>query len=150
MVKYKSPKNVLRNSVILGLTMLAIDFLAHNTIGNPETLYYYIAKPIIAGYFAFIMLQPQLNIQKRLNFLNLKSKTNLYYIYWATLFALVHGIYYRFIDFFQGMELFSRVGVVQFGGLTFNTLPEMIFVWAIIHSGSFLIGLMVIKFMGRK
>jgi len=139
---YKRQTNILLASIILGIIMLIVDFIAHNTIGNSETFYYYLAKPIIASYVAFLIFTFRRKFKK--------INGVLYYVFWATMFALVHGIYYRVLELIQGKELFYRVGIVELFGFTFNTLPEMIFAWWIIHAGAFLIGLIIVKLIFRK
>lgn len=116
--------------------MLFFDFVAHNTIGNPETLGYYLAKPLIAGYIAYIYY---------------KNKSTLY-VYAATIFAFLHGTYYRVIELFTGNPLFSRVGDVHIGTITFraDTIWQGITAWAFIHGGAFLISIFVVEYFAKK
>lgn len=135
--------NILRNSIVVGLVLLFFDFLAHTFLtGTQETFYYYLAKPIVAGYIAFFMF---LGIW---NFFNLKKNTNLYYFYYAILFALTHGIYYRIIDLVQGNPFFDRVNDIVLGNTVLFSSSSILMGtigWAIIHGGSFLIAVFIAK-----
>jgi len=139
-------RTVLNKSVIVGLVVLALDFLAHKTIANPETLYYFLAKPLISGYIAYYMFEG------KFNFFKLKTNTILFYAYFSGLFALIHGLYYRAFELFQGIPLFTRVGDITFAGITLmaSSLPESIFGWAILHGGSFFIGIFIAKAIIKK
>lgn len=132
-------------SVIVGVVVLILDYLAHSTIGNAETFYYYLAKPFIAGYIAFFAFKGIFSFK-------LKKGSLLFYSYYATLFALVHGIYYRIIDFVQGKPFFDRVGDIVIGSFTLS--GSNIFIgtlsWLVIHGGVFLIGIGIAKLIVRK
>lgn len=121
------------------MILLALDSLLHGTIGNSETLIYYLAKPFLAGGFAF------LTYKGFLNFLYLKKNSHLYYLLSATIFALAHGIYYRLFEYFTGALLFSRVGDVMIGSLVLSGFYMTTLAWWIIHGGSFYIGLLIAK-----
>lgn len=143
MVKYKTPKNILKKSVIVGLVLLFFDYLGHTFLtGTQETLFYYLAKPLIAGYIAYFMFLGMYNI------FSLKKNTPRYYIYYAALFALIHGLYYRVLDFMQGNPFFFRVrDIVLNDNVIFmgsNILSGMLG-WGILHGGSFLIGIWIAK-----
>ena len=147
MVKYKkTTPNLFRNSLIIGLVVLALDFLGHTFLTNrTETLYYYLAKPIISGYVAYFMF---LGIY---NLFSLKKNTAKYYIYYATLFAFIHGAYYRILDFLQGKPFLDRVDDIVLGGivlLSSNIITAGIG-WLIIHGGAFLIGVFIAKRLMR-
>ena len=128
-------KNI-KKSIVVGLVMLFFDFIAHSTIGNPETIGYFIAKPIIAGYVVYI-------------YYNRKWKR---YIITSNIFALIHGLYYRIIELIYSKPLFSRVGDVHIGTITFkaNIIWQGIFAWWIIHGGAFLLGIYIANFLEKK
>lgn len=125
-----------KKSLIVGFVMLFLDFIAHNSIGNPETWGYFLAKPIIASYIAYFYY---------------KNKSKLYF--WAsTIFAFLHGAYYRVIELFTGNPLFSRVGDVTIGTITFkaSTIWQGILIWWVIHGCSFFVGLLAADFAERR
>jgi len=148
MVKYKNPQNVLLKSVIVGLVLLILDFLGHLFLTETmETFYYFLAKPIIAGYVAFLMFAGIFNI------FSLKKRKFPFYLYYATLFGLIHGIYYRVLDFIQGNPFFFRVRDIIIND--FVIFPSNIIMgtigWWIIHSLiGFLGGVLIVKLFFKK
>jgi len=137
-------KNIIIASLIVGFVMLAFDWIAHITIGNAETFLYYLYKPFLAGVFAFFMFSGMFN------FFNLKKHSSLYYGYYATFFALVHGLYYRAIEMFSGAPLFSRGGGVVIGNIVFTGFLMTTFAWWVIHAGAFFVGVMLAKMIVRR
>ena len=138
-------KNI-KKSIVVGLVMLFFDFIAHYTIGNPETISYFIAKPIIAGLFAYMMFNKDYNI------FELKKDSISYYLYYTTSFSFYHGLYYRIIELIYSKPLFSRVGDIHIGTITFkaDTIWQGIFAWWIIHGGAFLISIFIVNFLEKK
>lgn len=126
----------LRKAFIAGIVMAFLDFIAHSTIGNPETAYYFMAKPIIAGYVAYIYYKFKFKIP----------------IWAGIIFAAIHGAYYRLLELIYGKPLFSRVGDVVVGSIIFkaDTIWQGIIAWLVIHAGSFIAGIFVADRLIKK
>lgn len=133
------------NSVIVGLAVLMLDYIVHTFYANPETLYYFLAKPILSGYIAYYMWENKFNLFR------LKQNTFPFFLYYSTLFALIHGIYYRSIEIFTNKALFSRVGEITFPFISFEgSLIVLIVGWWVIHGGAYFMGSYIAELLERK
>ena len=136
----------LKKSIVIGLTVLVLDFLAHTYIANKEVFGYFLAKPFISAYVAYYMYEYKYNIFKFMR------NTIPFYLYYSVLFAGIHGAYYRFLDFATGKPFFDRVGDIHIGNFVFektNILMSSLG-WLGIHGFSFFIGIILAKELERR
>jgi len=137
---------IIKKSAIVGLVVFILDYIMHSNYANPETNAYFVAKFVIAAYVAYYLYEG------KLNFLKLKPRSTLIYLYFGALFASIHGLYYRAIEILQGQPFLSRVGDIQLGPLMFSSgsLFEMMVGWTLIHGGAFFIGVLLANKLIRK
>jgi len=132
-------------SVIVGLTVVVLDFIIHSTIWNEEVLSYFIVKPFIAGAIAFLAYRMFINIPF------MKENSPLSYVYYSFLFAGVHGLYYRVIELITNQGLFTRVGDLNLGVITLAASTTFIGILIgglnglIVHGTTFFVGVMLAK-----
>ena len=133
-----------KKSFIVGITVLLLDIMGHIFFTTrPETFMYYLLKPIISGYTYFL--------KDKLNFFLIKNK-NIFNVYLSLFFALLHGIYYRILDFIYGLPFWSRVQDVVIGNVVFskNNFGSSIMAWALIHGVPFYIGTLIVHFLEKR
>lgn len=140
-------KNIISASIIVGLVVLFLDFIVHSTIGNPETNLYFLSKPFIAGYVAYLFFS-NTKLTKRVDkFFKIKKDSFKRIFLWSTLFAFIHGLYYRIFELFTGVPFFSRVGDVVIGSFIFSGSSILMgtLAWWGIHGISFHIGIIIAR-----
>jgi len=142
---------IIIKSIIVALVAASTDFYIHQNFGNVEVLSYYLFKIVLYFVVAYYVLEPN-KIRSFLNIFKLKDKSILFYIYFSLLAAFYHGWYYRILDFFAGEGFFSfaRVGDVTLFSFSDNIFIEGILDWAIIHSGGFFIGLILVEQLDKR
>lgn len=140
----KTPKKTFRKnvkkSIIVGIIVLLIDLLGHTLFtARAESFFYYALKIVISGYVAYV-------------YYSYKSSDFLLKLYASAIFSILHGIYYRILDFFQGNPFWSRVQDVVIGNVVFskNNFGSSIMAWGLIYGGAFLISIFVADFLERK
>ena len=146
---YKKKKGKIRKSklilksLIVGITVLIIDYLSHTFIANKETFFYFLLKPIISGYVAYLMFKYSSKVKYKL----------LSYFFYSVVFASIHGLYYRLIELVQGQQLLSRIGDITVFNFIFpaDNIPLMLLGWYLIHGGSYLAGVLIVRLIyGKK
>ncbi len=132
-------------SIIVGLSVLVLDWIAHITIWNEEVISYFLAKPITAGIIAFLAYKAFINV------FSLEDGIIGYYLYYSVLFAGFHGLYYRVYELIYNIPLFTRVGDLHLGFIVLDATTKFggiligMFNGLLIHGGSFFIGLIIAK-----
>jgi len=131
-------QKILIKSAVAGAILTFLDYLFHITYANPETLYYFIYKFLLAGAVAYLFYTGGMN------FLKLSKKSINYLLYYAVTFAVIHGFYYRVLELLQGNPFWSRVGDIQVFGLDLmaSSFTQSMFGWLIAHGGSFIIAVL--------
>src|SRR3990167_4627865 len=142
---YKTTKkefwiNVKKSSVV-GIIVLLLDIIGHISFtARPESSSYYFLKPFISGYVAYLMYAPN------------KKLTNLTIAIFSGIFAGLHGIYYRILDFAYGFPFWSRVQDVVIGSVVFlrSNFGSSIMIWALLHGLPFFVGVKIANFLEKK
>lgn len=130
-----------KKSLVVGIIVLILDIFQHFFFtSHPESFYYYFWKPIISGYVAFFMYKYQ------------KKLTNLSIAAYSIIFAGLHGIYYRILDFAYGLPFWARVQDVKIGSLIFRkeNFIESLIAWGLIHGLPFFIGVKIANKIIKK
>ena len=78
--------------------------------------------------------------------------TNLTIAIFSGIFAGLHGIYYRILDFAYGFPFWSRVQDVVIGSVVFlrSNFGSSIMIWALLHGLPFFVGVKIANFLEKK
>ena len=119
----------LQSVVIIALVSIGLDFLLHYFFTSPmESFEYFMVKLILVLVVAFFMFKKNVDVKRALWF--------------AAIFVVLFGIYYRLTEVLEGNGWLSRVPDIHLGALNItSTNPFMsALVWGLFHGSFFMIG----------
>jgi len=138
---------IITKSIIVATIVVFLDFLIHENYANPENYFYFLFKLILAFVVAYYMFENKKLYGINLNPFKFKLGSIPYYLNWSIIFAVLHGLYYRLLDWFQGNGFwsFARVGDVRLFHFSDNIFLEGMADWLIIHAGIFLLAIIIVE-----
>lgn len=142
---------VIIKSVIVATLVPLLDFYIHNAHANIEVLGYYVYKFVLAFVVAYYVFEYKNKVYGlNINPFNFKIKTIPYYLSYSIIFSVLHGLYYRVFELYQGQPLFSRVGDVRLFSFSDNPLIEGAVDWLITHTAIFILPVLLVEFLDKR